>query len=376
MSKFDFNPFTGNFDKIVSTETDIADIVTTYLKLDCSNDPLTGNLDLGANDLDTTGTVQANRLEADTDALFGTTLGLQTGQITDSLGEISFGDENLITTGTLGAGAITATSYGGILEANLLDKAATETITGAYTFSGNDVTLTTSSLLLSTDNEFISVPYNASLNWQYGQFGAAVASVGIQIPVLASTAFYVFATGSATTGLVFDYNDSSVHLDRTGTNYHNWSLDGTDGGDFTHTSPGGNTLTFDATVPSLSIYDGTYTSIFTAQYGLRVATNRPAFVADIATNAGMFFIGGNSRFSLQNATSVEIFAAALNSDIVCGQQAAIATNATTGFLYVPSCAGTPTGTPAGWTGKVPIVVNTTNNKLYFYSGGSWRDAGP
>ena len=56
--------------------------------------------------------------------------------------------------------------------------------------------------------------------------------------------------------------------------------------------------------------------------------------------------------------------------------AAIATNATNGFLYVPSCAGTPTGTPTTYTGRVPIVVDTTNNKLYFYSGGSWRDAGP
>lgn len=56
--------------------------------------------------------------------------------------------------------------------------------------------------------------------------------------------------------------------------------------------------------------------------------------------------------------------------------AAIATNATNGFLYVPSCAGTPTGTPTAYTGRVPIVVDTTNNKLYFYSGGQWRDAGP
>ena len=32
--------------------------------------------------------------------------------------------------------AITATSYGGITEANLLDKSATETVSGAYTFSG------------------------------------------------------------------------------------------------------------------------------------------------------------------------------------------------------------------------------------------------
>ena len=56
--------------------------------------------------------------------------------------------------------------------------------------------------------------------------------------------------------------------------------------------------------------------------------------------------------------------------------AAIATNATNGFLYVPTCAGTPTGTPTTYTGRSPIVVDTTNNKLYFYSGGTWRDAGP
>jgi len=51
--------------------------------------------------------------------------------------------------------------------------------------------------------------------------------------------------------------------------------------------------------------------------------------------------------------------------------AAVATTATDGFLYVTGCAGTPTGTPTAKTGRVPIVVDTTNNKLYFYSGGSW-----
>ena len=55
---------------------------------------------------------------------------------------------------------------------------------------------------------------------------------------------------------------------------------------------------------------------------------------------------------------------------------ALATNATDGFIYVAGCAGTPTGTPTAATGRVPIVVDTTNNKLYFYSGGAWRDAGP
>jgi hypothetical protein len=54
----------------------------------------------------------------------------------------------------------------------------------------------------------------------------------------------------------------------------------------------------------------------------------------------------------------------------------LATTATDGFVYVPSCAGTPTGVPTAIAGFVPIVVNTTANKLYFYSTGAWRDAGP
>lgn len=56
--------------------------------------------------------------------------------------------------------------------------------------------------------------------------------------------------------------------------------------------------------------------------------------------------------------------------------ASIATTATDGFLYVPTCAGVPTGVPTTYTGFAPVVVDTTNNRLYFYSSGSWRNAGP
>jgi hypothetical protein len=64
-----------------------------------------------------------------------------------------------------------------------------------------------------------------------------------------------------------------------------------------------------------------------------------------------------------------------NGSITVGA-GSVATSATNGFLYVPTCAGTPTGTPTAKSGYAPIMVNTTNNKLYFYSGGQWRDAGP
>lgn len=46
--------------------------------------------------------------------------------------------------------------------------------------------------------------------------------------------------------------------------------------------------------------------------------------------------------------------------------AALATNATDGFLYIPSCAGAPSGTPTTMTGRSPIIHDTTNNRVYLY----------
>jgi hypothetical protein len=57
-------------------------------------------------------------------------------------------------------------------------------------------------------------------------------------------------------------------------------------------------------------------------------------------------------------------------DVVIGT-AAIATTATKNFLYIPSCAGTPTGTPLGHTGRTALVYDSTNNLLYANDGGGW-----
>lgn len=51
--------------------------------------------------------------------------------------------------------------------------------------------------------------------------------------------------------------------------------------------------------------------------------------------------------------------------------AALATNATDGFLYIPTCAGTPTGAPTAFTGRAAMIYDTTNNKWWIYNG-SWR----
>jgi hypothetical protein len=97
------------------------------------------------------------------------------------------------------------------------------------------------------------------------------------------------------------------------------------------------------------------------------ASNSPLTIDfGTTTNHGLTFL-------TNNAERARITAA---GSFVAGASAALTTTATDGFLYVPTCAGTPTGTPTAITGMAPIVVDTTNNKMYFYSGGQWRDAGP
>lgn len=51
----------------------------------------------------------------------------------------------------------------------------------------------------------------------------------------------------------------------------------------------------------------------------------------------------------------------------------LATSATDGFPYMPAMAGAPSGTPTAKTGRVPFVYDSTNHRIYVYSG-SWRKA--
>jgi hypothetical protein len=80
--------------------------------------------------------------------------------------------------------------------------------------------------------------------------------------------------------------------------------------------------------------------------------------------------GKNSRFGIFT-NSVERLRVTNEGSVILAFSGALATNATDGFTYIPTCAGTPTGTPTTQTGNVAIAYDTTNNKLYVYNGG-WK----
>jgi len=75
-------------------------------------------------------------------------LALTNGSITDSGGSISFGDENLSTTGTLGSGAIT--SSGNISGVNITGTGSTHTL-GTVEISGNTIRSTDSTRININD---------------------------------------------------------------------------------------------------------------------------------------------------------------------------------------------------------------------------------
>ena len=76
------------------------------------------------------------------------------------------------------------------------------------------------------------------------------------------------------------------------------------------------------------------------------------------------------KFWINNTEKARIDAN--NNFITNSSGSALSTSATQGFFYIPTCAGTPTGVPAtSITGAAPMILDSTNHKVYVYSGGSW-----
>lgn len=121
---------------------------------------------------------------------------------------------------------------------------------------------------------------------------------------------------------------------------------------------GGNGLGYGVTFPAIS---GLHIIKTTEQ--LRLGYDASNYLSSTVGSTGSL------TFSLTGTTPE--FYINNTGGVVIGNKAALVTTATEGFLYIPSCAGIPTGVPTAKTGKIPVVCDSTNNKMYIYSGGAW-----
>jgi len=109
------------------------------------------------------------------------------------------------------------------------------------------------------------------------------------------------------------------------------------------------------------------------------ATNNFGFYASngATVTAGKTVYGflGNHNIATGGGTTWNFYANGTAPNLFSGStiigSAALATTATDGFLYIPTCAGTPTGVPTGYTGRVPMVYDSTTDRFYIYRGG-WK----
>ena len=102
-------------------------------------------------------------------------------------------------------------------------------------------------------------------------------------------------------------------------------------------------------------------------------TYASASASQTFTDAATVAISG-APIAGSNAVITRGWALYVQGGDVClaGSGSALATNATTGFTWLPSCAGTPTGAPSQKTGTSAIVVDTTGSKIWVLIGGVWK----
>lgn len=87
--------------------------------------------------------------------------------------------------------------------------------------------------------------------------------------------------------------------------------------------------------------------------------------------AGRFTFATRPDLAMGGVLTTRLVVSMAGNVVVGSGIGGIATTATDGFLYIPSCAGTPTGVPTTYTGSLPIVYDSTNLLLYIYVGGAW-----
>lgn len=112
-------------------------------------------------------------------------------------------------------------------------------------------------------------------------------------------------------------------------------------------------------------------------FGITAPTAQVHVVSPAVGTVGMIvstFASGTAdavRIQHNGTTRVKFAAVAAGAINSVFSDAALSTSATDGFIYAPSCAGAPSGTPTTYTGTIATIVDSTNSRFYAYISGAW-----
>jgi hypothetical protein len=102
-----------------------------------------------------------------------------------------------------------------------------------------------------------------------------------------------------------------------------------------------------------------------------------SIAAKSADGTNTFFVdnSGVAHFKVGTWNAAGGIAAAgvspVSTNLVLGTGVALATNATTGMILIPTCAGAPTGN-VGAGGQAALIFDTTDGKIYAGVSGTWK----
>ncbi len=291
-------------------------------------------------DLGTTGVRWANLYVDDITATTSATIGTANivgGTWTDSSGAISFGNENLSTTGTLSAGATTVTS----LLASSNDVGAI----GASGTAFSDLFLASGGVVNFNAGDVTLTHASNTLAMQGGSF----------------------VIGSATAQQAFEVKDGNIALTDTDVSQPMTAL--IEGNAYARIQP------LSATAGGLDIVGASDSDAVGMDMRAYIGSSNPtdttpamrwrAGKSDGGTNIAALG-ASETAYQWTNFNTSTVYMSIYGSGSVVVGNGAIATTATGGFLYIPSCAGTPTGTPTDYSNQSAIVHDTTNNRIYLY----------
>jgi len=96
-----------------------------------------------------------------------------------------------------------------------------------------------------------------------------------------------------------------------------------------------------------------------------------------ADDSGIYYTGTNMIINPKFVGTGQLicqgdFYVSAGGDLICNLDNA-AVGSTSGFFYLPTVAGKPTGVPTAHGTRAPVCVDHANRRLHSYLGGAWRD---